>query len=45
MELARRVPCDSILVLSGETKKEDLALIEEHPTLVVESIADLIPQK
>jgi len=45
MELARRVPCDSILVLSGETKKEDLASIEEHPTLVVDSIADLIPQK
>jgi ribonucleotide monophosphatase NagD (HAD superfamily) len=45
MELARRIPCDSILVLSGETKKEDLASIEEHPTLVVESVADLIPRK
>ena len=45
MELARRVPCDFILVLSGETKKEDLAQIEEQPTLVVESVADLIPQK
>jgi HAD superfamily hydrolase (TIGR01457 family) len=43
MELARRVPCDSILVLSGETKKEDLESIEKRPTLVVESVADLIP--
>jgi len=45
MELARRIPCDSILVLSGETKKKDLAQIEEQPTLVVESVADLIPRK
>jgi len=44
MELARRVPCDSILVLSGETKKENLASIEKQPTLVVDSVADLIPQ-
>jgi HAD superfamily hydrolase (TIGR01450 family) len=42
MELARRIPCDSILVLSGETKKADLARIEMQPTLVVESIATLI---
>jgi HAD superfamily hydrolase (TIGR01457 family) len=45
MELAQRIPCDFILVLSGETKKKDLAQIEEQPTLVVESIADLIPRK
>jgi ribonucleotide monophosphatase NagD (HAD superfamily) len=45
MELARRVSCDSILVLSGETQKEDLAQIEEQPTLVVESVAHLIPRK
>ncbi len=45
MELARRIPCDSILVLSGETKEADLASIGEHPTLVVKSVADLIPQK
>ena len=43
MELARRVSCDSILVLSGETTKEDLARIKERPTLVVESVAELIP--
>ncbi len=43
MELARRVGCDFILVLSGETQKEDLAYIERQPTLVVESVAALIP--
>jgi HAD superfamily hydrolase (TIGR01450 family) len=43
MELARRIPCDSILVLSGETKRGDLASIEVRPTLIVESVADLIP--
>jgi HAD superfamily hydrolase (TIGR01450 family) len=43
MELARRVGCDSILVLSGETKKDDLSSIEEHPTFVVDSVANLIP--
>jgi len=45
MELARRIPCDSILVLSGETKKEDLGKFKERPTLVVETVADLIPRK
>jgi HAD superfamily hydrolase (TIGR01450 family) len=44
MELARKVPCDSILVLSGETKREDLGKIKEQPTLVVDSVADLIPR-
>jgi HAD superfamily hydrolase (TIGR01450 family) len=44
MELARRVSCHSILVLSGETQREDLAQIEEQPTLVVESVAHLIPR-
>lgn len=43
MELARRIPCDSILVLSGEAKKGDLENIKEPPTLVVESVAALIP--
>jgi HAD superfamily hydrolase (TIGR01450 family) len=43
MELARRVTCNSILVLSGETKKEDIARIQQKPTLVVESVASLIP--
>jgi len=44
MELARRVHCDSILVLSGETKKTDLSKLEERPTLVVDSVASLIPR-
>jgi HAD superfamily hydrolase (TIGR01450 family) len=43
MELARRIKCDSVLVLSGETQKEDLAKIEKQPTLVVDSVAELIP--
>jgi HAD superfamily hydrolase (TIGR01450 family) len=43
MELARRIPCDSILVLSGETRKKDLEQIADQPNLVVESIASLIP--
>lgn len=43
MELARRVSCDSVLVLTGETKKEDLARIKERPTLVVDSVAALLP--
>ncbi len=44
MELARRVGCDSILVLSGETKKPDLCKLENRPTLIVESVASLIPR-
>lgn len=43
MELARRVSCDFVLVLSGETTKEDLVRIKERPTLVVKSVAALIP--
>jgi HAD superfamily hydrolase (TIGR01450 family) len=44
MELARRIPCDFILVLSGETQKEDLETIEATPTFVAESVAELIPR-
>jgi len=43
MELARRIQCDSILVLSGETKKQDIARLQQKPTLVVDSIASLLP--
>jgi HAD superfamily hydrolase (TIGR01450 family) len=42
MELAKRVGCDSILVLSGETKRGDLVSIEVQPTFVVDSLADLL---
>ena len=43
MELARRIPCDFILVLSGETTKEDIAKLKEPPALVARSLAELIP--
>ena len=42
MELAKRIGCDSVLVLSGETKKKDLLSLELRPTLVVDSVADLV---
>lgn len=42
MELARRIRCDAVLVLSGETRREDLDHVEEKPTVVVESVASLI---
>jgi HAD superfamily hydrolase (TIGR01450 family) len=44
MELARRIPCDFILVLSGETQKEDLEKIEAPPDFVAESVGDLNPR-
>lgn len=45
MELARRIPCDFILVLSGETTKEDIAELKEPPALFAQSLAELIPKK
>ena len=42
MELARRIPCDFILVLSGETKKEDIAKLKDPPALVAQSLAELM---
>ncbi len=42
MELARRIPCDFILVLSGETTEEDIAKLENPPALVVQSLAELM---
>ena len=45
MELARRIPCDFILVLSGETTKKDIAKLKEPPALIVQSLAELIPLK
>jgi HAD superfamily hydrolase (TIGR01450 family) len=43
MELARRIPCDFILVLSGETKEGDVAKLKDLPALVVKSVAELVP--
>jgi HAD superfamily hydrolase (TIGR01450 family) len=44
MELAKRVPCDFILVLSGEAKRSDLQNVSHTPALVVDSIGDIIPR-
>lgn len=40
-ELARRVGCGFVLVLSGETKREDVERIDEAPPVVVERLAHL----
>jgi HAD superfamily hydrolase (TIGR01450 family) len=45
MELARRVSCDFILVLSGEAKRSDLQTVAHAPTLVVNTIGDIIPRE
>lgn len=42
MELAKRVSCDFILVLSGEAKRSDLRSISYVPALMVETIGDII---
>lgn len=42
MELARRIPCDFVLVLSGETTEEDIANLKPPPSLVAQSLAELI---
>ncbi len=42
MEMANRIGCDFILVLSGETQKEDVAGLETQPTLVVDTVGQLI---
>lgn len=42
MELARRTGCDSILVLSGETKADDVDKNEYKPTIITESLGHLI---
>jgi HAD superfamily hydrolase (TIGR01450 family) len=43
MELARRVPCDFILVLSGEAQRSDLQKVSYAPALVVNTIGEIIP--
>ena len=42
MEMANRIGCDFILVLSGETKKKDLPQLKSQPALVVENIGQLL---
>jgi len=41
-ELARRVPCDFILVLSGETQREEVKTIDDPPALIVNTIGEII---
>lgn len=43
MELAKRVPCDFILVLSGEARRSDLQKESYAPALVVNTIGEIIP--
>jgi len=42
MELARRIPCDFILVLSGETQESDVKQLKESPALVVKNIGEIV---
>ena len=42
MELARRVGCDSILVLSGEAQEGDLEDLSWEPSLVVENLGAIL---
>jgi HAD superfamily hydrolase (TIGR01450 family) len=42
MELAKRVGCDFVCVLSGETCREDIEDIIDHPEIVVRNVGDLI---
>lgn len=44
MELAYRVSCDFILVLSGESKRSDLRNVTHTPALVVDTIGEIIVQ-
>jgi HAD superfamily hydrolase (TIGR01450 family) len=41
MEMAKNLNCDFILVLSGETKAEDLSTLSPPPFLVVDSLSQL----
>jgi HAD superfamily hydrolase (TIGR01450 family) len=42
MEMALRIGCEFVLVLSGETRSEDLQRLENPPALVVDNIGQLI---
>jgi ribonucleotide monophosphatase NagD (HAD superfamily) len=44
MEMANRIGCDFILVLSGETQKEDVANLKSQPVLVVDNIGKLVSE-
>ena len=42
MEMANQIGCDFILVLSGETQKNDLPQLKSQPALIVENLGQLI---
>jgi len=44
MELAYRLGCDSILVLSGRGRMEDLKGLSQQPTLVAESLGHILSE-
>lgn len=43
MELAHRINCDFILVLSGESNLQDIKSLDTPPSFVAESIGHIIP--
>jgi len=44
MKLAKNIGASFILVLSGETKREDIEELEEFPELIVNSLYDLVQE-
>ncbi len=42
MEMANRIGCDFILVLSGETQKADLPQLKSQPALIVDNLSQLL---
>jgi ribonucleotide monophosphatase NagD (HAD superfamily) len=42
MEMARRIGCDFILVLSGESKRENIEDCAEFPDLSVKNIGEIL---
>lgn len=44
MELANRISCDFILVLSGETKPDDVKKLSRQPALIVDNLGEIIPR-
>lgn len=45
IQLADRLGCESVCVLSGDTTRRAIETAEERPTLVVEDVGDLLPKQ
>lgn len=41
-ELARSIGSDFILVLSGESKREEVEVLQQQPALIIQSVVDLL---